>query len=210
MNPILVRDAESQLNLEGRAIGNNPVGLNARGRLQVLTTAEAVASLGAGALYTSSLASFLGTATIISWRLVVEVRPRDKLMEVNIWLPDSLTQDAMWQQYPNLKWQWPNEASTVVMPDVESVLQVQKRTCDTKEEINGIHPKDDVAAVNHSFTITGLVRKLLWMPLLNFQRLRLNLANITLVEVMQGSITPVYYKDQCHREDLDDDEDERA
>lgn len=63
----------------------------------------------------------------------------------------------------------------------------------------GIHTEDNVATVSHSFTIAGLVCKFLWMPLLNFQRLRLNLANITLVEVMQGSITLVCYDDQCHR-----------
>ena len=207
MNLILVRHGETQLNLEGRAIGNNPVGLNARGRLQALRTAEAVASLGPVALYTSPLPRALETATIISQRLGVKVCPRDNLKEVNIGLLDGLTQDEMWQQYPDFMRTWSSNASTAVMPGGESIVQVQKRAWHTIEEINGLHPEDNVAVVSHSFTIAGLVCKLLGMPLSKFQRLHLGLASITQVEMRQDSTTLVRYNDQCHLEGLEEDGD---
>ena len=205
MNLILVRHGETRYNLEGRAIGNNPVGLNARGRFQALRAAEAVVSLEPVALYTSSLPRALETATIISQRLGGKMCPRDNLKEVNIGLLDGLTQDEMWQQHPEFMRIWSNDASTAVMPGGESMLQVQERAWDTIKEIKGLHPEDNVAVVSHSFTIAGLVCKLLGMPLSNFQRLRLDLASITLVEMGQDRNTLVRYNDQCHLEGLEDD-----
>ena len=202
---ILVRHGETQLNLEGRAIGNNPVSLNARGRLQALRAAEAVSSLGPVALYASPLPRALETATIISQRVGVEVCPRDNLKETDIGLLDGLTQDEMWQQYPDFMRTWSNDASTAVMPGGESILQVQRRAWDTIEEIKGLHSEDSVAVVSHSFTIAGLVCKLLGMPLSNFQRLHLDLASITLVEIGHDSTTLVRYNDQCHLEGLEED-----
>jgi probable phosphoglycerate mutase len=205
LNLILVRHGETRYNLEGRAIGNNPVGLNARGRLQALRTAEAVVSLEPVALYTSPLPRALETATIISQRLGGKVCRRDNLKEVNIGLLDGLTQDEMWQQHHDFMLTWSNDASTAVMPGGESMLQVQKRAWDTIVEIKGLHPEDNVAVVSHSFTIAGLVCKLLGMPLSNFQRLRLDLASITQVEMGQDRTTLVRYNDQCHLEGLEDD-----
>ena len=205
LNLILVRHGETQHNLEGRAIGLNPVGLDARGRLQALRAADALASLAPVALYTSPLPRALETAAIISQRLGVEVRPRDGLREVNIGLLDGLTQDEMWQQYPDFMRTWSNDASTAVMPGGESVLQVQERAWNTIEEIIGLHPEDNVAVVSHNFTILGLVCKLLGMPLSNFQRLRLNLASITKVEIQQEKTTLIRYNDQCHLEGLEED-----
>ena len=205
MNLLLVRHCETQFNLEGRAIGNNQMGLNARGRLQALRTIEALVSLAPIALYTSPLPRALETAVVISGRLGLEVRPRDNLMEANIWLLDGLTQDEMWHQYPDFMRTLTNEPSTTVMPGGESVLQVQKRAWDTIEEIKGLHPEGNVAVVSHSFTIAGLVCRLLGMPLSNFQGLRLSLASITQMDMSQNSTTLVNYNDQCHLKSLEDD-----
>ena len=205
LNLIFIRHGETPYNLEGRAIGDNPVGLNARGRLQALRAAEAIASLGPVALYTSPLPRALETATIISQRLSVQVCPQDNLKVVNIGLLDGLPQDEMWQQYTDFMRTWTNDASTVIMPGGESVLQVQKRAWDTIEEIKGLHPKDNMAVVSHSFTIAALVCQLLEIPLSNFQRLRLDLASITLMETGQDSTTLVRYNDQCHLVGMEED-----
>lgn len=205
MNLILVRHGETRYNLEGRAIGLNPVGLDARGRLQALRTAEALAFLAPIALYTSPLPRALETATIISQRLGVGVCPRDNLKEANIGLLDGLTQEEMWQQFPDFMRIWSQDASTAVMPGGESILQAQKRAWDTIDEIRGLHPEENVAVVSHLFTIAGLVCKLLGMPLSNFQQLRLDLASITQVEIRQDTTTLVRYNDQCHLEGLEED-----
>ncbi|MDA0988445.1 MAG: histidine phosphatase family protein [Chloroflexi bacterium] len=202
MNLILVRHGETRYNLEGRAIGLNPVELDAKGRQQAKRAAEALASLAPVALYTSPLPRALETATIISQRLGIEACPRDNLREANIGLLDGLTQDEMWQQYPDFMQTWYQDASTVVMPGGESILQVQERAWNTIEEIKDRHPDGNVAVVSHSFTLLGLVCKLLGMPLSNFHRLRLNLASITQVEINQEKATLVRYNDQCHLDGL--------
>ena len=206
MNLILVCHRETQFNLDGRAIGNNPVGLNARGRLQALRTAEALVSLMPIALYTRPLRRALETAPIISQRLGVEVCPCDNLKEINVGLLDGLTQDEMWQQYPDFMRTWSSDGPTAVMPGGEYILQVQKRAWDTIEEIKGLHPEDNVAVVSHSFTLQVLMCRLIGMPLSNFQRLRVNLASMTQVEMGQDSTTLVRYNDQCHLEGLEDGE----
>lgn len=202
MNLILVRHGETQYNLEKRAIGLNPVELDDRGRRQAQRAAEALTSLAPIALYTSPLPRALETATIISQRLGIEVCPRDSLREANIGLLDGLTQDEMWQQYPDFMQTWYRDASTAVMPGGESILQVQERAWNTIEEIKDRHPDGNVAVVSHSFTLLGLVCKLLGMPLSNFHRLRLNLASITQVEINQEKATLVRYNDQCHLDGL--------
>lgn len=178
------------------------MGLDARGRLQALRIAEALASLAPVALYTSPLPRALETATIISQRLGIGACPRDNLKEADIGLLDGLTREEMRQQYPDFMRTWAKDASTAVMPGGESILQVQERAWDTIEEIRGLHPDGNVAVVSHNFTIQALVCKLLGMPLSNFQRLRLNLASITQVEMRQERITLVRYNDQCHLEGM--------
>ncbi|MFH1560257.1 MAG: histidine phosphatase family protein [Chloroflexota bacterium] len=205
MNLILVRHGETRYNLEGRAIGLNPLGLDARGRLQALRTAEALTSLAPVVLYTSPLPRALETTTIISQRLGLEVCPRDNLKEANLGLLDGLTREEMWQQYPDFMRSWSDDASTAVMPGGESILQVQERAWDTVEEIKSIHPEENVAVVSHTFTILALVCKLLGMPLSNFQRLHLDLASITQVRIRQERVTMVRYNDQCHLEGLEED-----
>jgi broad specificity phosphatase PhoE len=121
LNFILIRHGETQHNLERKAIGINPVGLNVRGRLQAMRVAEALVALAPDALYTSPLPRALETATTISQRLGLELIIRDELKEANIGLLDGLTQDDMHQQYPDFMETWSTDPSTTVMPRGESI-----------------------------------------------------------------------------------------
>ena len=208
MKLILVRHGETWYNLEGRAIGQNPEGLNSRGRLQALRTAEALAPLAPFALYSSPLPRARETANIICQRLGVGLCLRDNLQEANIGLLDGLTSQEMRQQYPAFMRTWSQAASTAVMPGGESILQVQERAWKTMEEIVALHPEGNVAVVSHNFTIQGLLCRFLGIPLAGFQRLRLDPASITLLEVRQGRTTLVRYNDRCHLEGLERDEEE--
>jgi broad specificity phosphatase PhoE len=202
LNLILIRHGETQHNLERKAIGINPVGLDSRGRLQAVRAAESLVALAPDALYTSPLPRALETATTISQRLGLELVVHDGLKEANIGLLDGLTQDEMYQRYPDFMETWSNDPSTTVMPGGESILQVQERAWNTIEEIKGLHPGESVVVVSHSFTILGLVCKFLGMPLANFRKLRLGLGSITRVEIHQEITTLISYNDQCHLENL--------
>ena len=199
---ILVRHGETRFNLEGRAIGHNSDGLNPLGRLQAGRVAEAIVPLAPAAVYTSSLPRALETATVISRRLEIGLFQRDNLKEADVGLLEGLTFEEMWQQYPDFMQTWSQDASTAVMPAGESILQVQERAWETIEEIQGLHPRETVAVVSHSFAIRGLVCRFLRLPLIEFQRLQLDSASITIVEIDQGKPTLVSYNDRCHLEGL--------
>jgi broad specificity phosphatase PhoE len=195
LNLILVCDGEAQYNLEGRVIGLNSVELDEKGCRQAQRSAEALASLAPIALYTSPLLRALETVTIISQRLGIEACHRDSLRDVNIGFLGGLTQNEMWQQHPDFMQPGYQDASTAVIPGGESILQVQERAWNTIEEIKDRHPDGNVAMASHSFTLLGLVSKLLGTPLSNFNRLGLNLARITQVEINQEKATQVQYND---------------
>lgn len=205
MNLILVRHGETRHNMEGKAIGINPMGLDDRGRRQAMRAAEALAPFAPVALYASPLPRALETASIISQRTGVEVCPRENLKEADLGLLDGLTRDEMRQQHPEFMETWSKDASTAVMPGGESILQVQERAWGTIEEIRGLHPEDNVVVVSHTFTILALVCKLLGMPLSNFQRLHVDLASITQFRIRPERVTMIRYNDQYHLEGLEED-----
>ena len=201
---ILVRHGETRYNLEGRAIGHKQDGLNPRGRLQAHRTAEALISQAPAALYASPISGAMETATIISRRLGIDVIQRDNLKEADVGLLEGLTFQEMQQQYPDFMETWSREASTAVMPGGESILQAQERAWETIDEIQRLHPEETVAVVSHSFILQGLLCRFLGLPLVEFQRLRLDPASITIVEVDQGKPTLVSYNDSCHLEGLEE------
>lgn len=205
MKLVLVRHGETLHNAEKRVVGDNE-GLSSLGRLQAQRTAKALVPLKPVALYTSTLTRALETAIVISRVLGVGLHRRDGLKDVDTGVLAGLTQDEMWQQYPDFMRTWTADPASAVMPDGESILKGMERAWETIEEIRGLHPEDNVAVISHGFIIAGLMCKFLGVPLSNCQQFRLDLASITLVEMSQRGITLVRYNDQHHLEDLEDDE----
>ena len=186
-------------------MGHTPEPLNTRGRLQAHRAAGALVPLEPTALYTSPLPRALETATIISNTLGIGLCHRDNLKEADVGLLGGLTQEEMRQQYPDFMRIWSQDPSTAVMPKGESILQVQERAWTTIEEVSRRHMEENVALVSHSFTILGLLCKFLGIPLINFLRLRLGEASITLLEIGLDRTTLLRYNDRCHLEGLEED-----
>ena len=182
MRLILTRHGETAWNRERRNQGRSPTGLNAEGIRQARNLAHALRNLPIRAVYSSPLPRALQTAEAIGHTHSLPITPLDGLMEMDLGSLDGLTNEEMRTRFPDLLDMWRNDTSSVQMPGGESLKDAQQRAWCTLEEIRQENPEGCAVAVSHNFVIGVIVLRALGLPLSAFQRIRIELGSLTVLE----------------------------
>ena len=182
MRLILARHGETAWNREGRNQGRSPTGLNAEGIRQARNLARALQKYPISAVYSSPLPRAVQTAEAVGRALSLPVTPMDDLMEMDLGSLDGLTNQEMRCQFPDLLDLWRKDPSSVQMPGGESLRDAQQRAWRALEEIRQETPEGHAVAVTHNFVIGVIVLRVLGLPLAAFQRIRIELGSLTILE----------------------------
>ncbi len=182
MRLILARHGETAWNRERRNQGRSPTGLNAEGIRQAHNLAHALRNLPIRAVYSSPLPRAFQTAEAIGHIHSLSITPLDGLMEMDLGSLDGLTNEEMRTRFPDLLDLWRNDPSSVQMPGGESLQDAQQRAWRTLEEIRQHQPEGHAVAVTHNFVIGVIVLRVLGLPLSAFQRIRIELGSLTVLE----------------------------
>ena len=182
MRLILARHGETAWNRERRNQGRTPTPLNAEGNRQARNLAQALRNLPICAIYSSPLPRALQTAEAIGHTHSLPITPLDGLMEMDLGSLDGLTNQEMRRQFPDLLDLWRNDPSAIQMPGGESLRDAQQRAWRTLEEIRQENPEGCAVAVTHNFVIGVIVLRALGLPLSAFQRIRIELGSLTILE----------------------------
>lgn len=157
------------------------VHLDSRGRAQADAVARRCASLPVQAVYSSPLERTVETARPIARAHRQRVRVRRALGEVDYgeWtnLPlAQLRRRSAWQHIQT-------SPSRVAFPSGESIRNAQLRAVDACEQLVAAHGDATIVVVSHADIIKAVVAYYLAMPLDAFQRLRIDPASVTLLDL---------------------------
>ena len=199
MKLVLVRHGETEWNKTGRFQGHYDVALNGRGVAQALETARAVAEWQHTAVYSSPLNRAMQVAQEISNLSGKPVVPVDYFMELSLGDLEGVTGQELRRGWPELYTTWRGNPGAAVMPNGESLVQLQERAWSALMDLEQKHGADEaVIVVSHNFAIRTMIGKLLGVPLANFHRMSLNLASICVIECDQRGRRLVSYNSVHH------------
>ena len=179
----LVRHGETEWNKLGKFQGLTDVSLNERGLDQARDSARAALGWGPSALYASSLTRTVQVAEEIRKVTGVPMVTDPGLRELSLGDLEGVTGAEMRAGWPGVYQAWRNNPADVVMPNGESLTQLQERAWRVILEIEQAHVGDeDVVVVSHNFTIRTIICAILDIPLYNFHRMALGLGSLCTFE----------------------------
>ena len=127
MKLFLVRHGETEWNKLGKFQGQCDISLNLRGMDQARETAQALASEQHAALYSSPLCRTMQVADEIARVTEMPVVPVGGLMEWDLGDLEGVTGAEMRADWPEVYASWRNDPAATVMPNGESLVQLQQR-----------------------------------------------------------------------------------
>jgi probable phosphoglycerate mutase len=184
---LIIRHATNDLREDGVLAGRTPgVHLNQEGRAQAEALAQRLAAVDIKAVYTSPLERTLETARIVARPHNLEPSVDEGLGEVDFgrWQGESFEALRQHELWPKVQF----VPSTMRFPEGESVREMQSRVVATLEALRAAHPEDTLAVVSHADVIKATVAYYVGLPLDLFQRLVVDAASLTILEV--GELTP--------------------
>ncbi len=199
MKLVLVRHGETEWNKLGRFQGHHDVELNEKGAAQARETAQAVAKWQHSAVFSSPLHRAMRVAEEISLLSGMPVVPVPEFMELKLGDLEGITGADLRKTWPELSTTWRSDPGRVVMPNCESLAQLQERAWCALIDLEQNHQGDEtVIVVSHNFAIRTMIGKLLGMPLSNFHRMSLNLASICVIECDRRGRRLISYNSTFH------------
>lgn len=183
---LLIRHGETDYNKKMHIAGRmSNVHLNQKGQQQAQSLADKLATVPIKAIYSSPLERAIETAEPLAKALKLEIIPMPGLLETDSgdWLGQSvkkLRRQKVWhslQQHPSL----------FRFPGGESIAECQHRMVQVLESLLQKHALQDlVACFSHADPFKMLVAYYLGLPLDQFQRLSIDPASITALQITES------------------------
>jgi probable phosphoglycerate mutase len=160
------------------------VHLNAKGRQQAEALAERLAPVRFEAIYSSPLERTLETARPLARAARLRIRQREDLGEVRYgeWTGKSLRALGRTKLWRVVQF----NPSNMRFPGGEALRETQVRAVGALEAICHEHPKGAVAVFSHGDLIRLCVAHYLGLALDLFQRIQVNPASVTVIQVGGG------------------------
>jgi probable phosphoglycerate mutase len=183
---LLIRHGETDYNKKMHLPGRLPdVHLNKKGRQQAQAVADKLASAPIKAIYSSPLERTMETAELLANVLMLEIIPMAGLLETDCgeWQGQSikkLRRQKIWQSIQQ-------RPALFHFPGGESIGECQHRMVQVLESLRLKHSAQDlVACFSHADPIKQVIAYYLGLPLDNFQRLSIDLASITALQITES------------------------
>lgn len=182
---IFVRHATNDWVKKGRLPGwTEGIHLNEEGHKQAQAAAERLKVIPLNAIYSSHLERAQETAKYIADQRKVKVTVRENLADLKTgdWTGRSIKAASRSKLWKDIQ-QRPTHTR---MPGGESFSELQGRLIGELEQIRARYPKGVVAVVSHADAIKVIVAHYLHLDLNQFQRIMINPASITIIQVDEG------------------------
>ena len=178
----LLRHGETDINAAGRLQGSMDSTLTPLGRRQAQELGIASLVWNPAAIYSSPLSRARDVASRIGSLTGAPITIEPRITEMDMGALEGVTIQEMRDGWPDLYQGWRRDASSVTMPDGESLGDVQQRAMAAIDEFDQRHESDDtVIAVTHNFTIRCIVAAVLELPLANINHMDLSLGSRTTI-----------------------------
>lgn len=154
---IIVRHAESAMNLQNRIQGHLDSSLTTKGRRQARRLAERLKHFHIDKIYSSDLGRAYTTTVEITRHLRKPI-VRDRLLrEINLGCWEGMTPSEVDKKFGNSYQRWLKKPSLCRIPDGEKIENFQKRITRRIREIARQNTGKNVLIVTHGGAITALL-----------------------------------------------------
>jgi broad specificity phosphatase PhoE len=197
---ILVRHGETLWNRENRIQGHTDVELSDYGRMQVEKLALSMVKDKIDAIYSSPLKRAYDTAQAIARFHRLDIKVEGDLQELNHGDFESLTIQELKESHGDFVRQWFEDPASVVMPNGESLPQVQKRVWEVIRMI--VDNSKNTLVVSHGMAIMTILCKVQGLSLSQGREMFVNMASKTVVEFEDKQGVVKLFNDISHMNDM--------
>lgn len=183
---LLIRHGETDYNKKMHLAGRLPnVHLTQKGRQQAQLIADKLGAAPIKAIYSSPLERTLETAEPLAKALKMEVIPMPGLLETDCgeWQGQSVKKLRRLKIWKSVQ----QQPALFHFPGGESIAECQHRMVQVLESLRlNNSPQDLLVCFSHSDPIKQVVAYYLGLPLDNFQRLSIDIASITALQITES------------------------
>ena len=174
---LLIRHGQTDWNQERRIMGDQPIGLNPAGVIQMKQLARLLSPLKVETLYASPLKRTMDSALLLdeNWGLPIEESADLREIEYGEWVGKTFHEIRSMPEYTEY-YKYPDRAVGVTG---ESLEQVKKRGVAFVEAIRSSRSHGKVALVTHADWIKCVVLNYLKLPLNQLYQLRIDNASVS-------------------------------
>ena len=199
MKLILVRHGQTVWNREKRAQGISDIELNEYGRAQAECLALSLRNEGIDRIISSPLKRAVHTAEAINRFHHLPINTEDGLMELNMGDFEGMVLGKMLNDHENFLKQWADDPASVVMPQGESLAELQRRAWGAVERV--IAEPGTTLLVSHNFTIMTILSTIKGVDLAWIRQFRVDVASKTVVDFSEERRDIVIFNDISHLKD---------
>lgn len=200
MKLILVRHGETLSNRENRVQGITDIELSEHGCRQAEKLADALRSESIEGIVSSPLKRAYQTAQAIGKFHNISIEVEQNLQELNHGDFENVSIEELKEKHLPFIKRWFLDPASVVMPNGESLHDVQTRAWSAIEKI--IDNSKNMLVVSHSMTIMTILCKIRNMELSFAREVRVDVASKTIVEFEGGKGIITVLNDTSHLQDL--------
>jgi broad specificity phosphatase PhoE len=184
----LLRHGETQANLEQRYQGQGESHLSELGIEESGALSNFLAKEDFCAIYSSTLSRSYETAKMIAKPHELEVTKIAGLIERDYGIWENMKFDEIRAKYPSLYGSWLIDPGKTLIPDAETLEEMQKRGVTTIESLIEKHNGKTFCVVGHGGINRGVLFHYMHIDLNNFWRIRQDNTCINIIEIGNAPI----------------------
>ncbi len=196
MKLILVRHGETLWNRENRIQGHTDVALTDVGHTQIQKLARSLKDEKIEAIYSSPLTRAYETARAISRFHDVDITIDHNLKELNHGDFEGITIAELKEKHETFLKNWHEDPASIIMPNGESLSQVQKRAWNVITTI--METSKDSLVVSHGMAIMAILCKIQNISLSDGKQMFVNMSSKTVVSFENGQASIILLNDTSH------------
>ena len=180
----LLRHGETRYNRENLGLGRANIGLTKVGKRQSELATASLKGVIFDAIYSSPLSRAAYLADLVARDGNRTVKMIDALMEMDVGKTEGMKLLDVRDLFPIFikEWSGPNKIH-VAMPGGESLIDIEVRVESVLDEFKSFK-EGNIAIVAHNFVLRILICKLLGLSVSAFNSFVLDLASITIIEMI--------------------------
>lgn len=196
MRLILARHGETLWNRDRKIQGITNIGLSDLGMEQAKKLALSLQNEKLDAIITSPLERAYETARVIGTYHNLRIAVEKDLRELDVGGLEGLTFPELMVRYPEFLGQWMLDHASVVMPQGESLMEVQERVWPVIQRI--CENAKNALIVSHDFVIVTILCKIKNLSLSHTTKMQVSVASKTHIDFKNGTGNIVLFNDTAH------------
>lgn len=199
MKLILVRHGETYWNEEKRVQGgDSDIELNDTGFEQARKLATFLRNEPIATILSSPLKRAIATAEVIASHHQLPIKIDERLSELKVGELEGVSVSNLGTTFSQFLIQWWQNRGSEVLPDGETLVELQQRAWKVIEGILQEHKDSTVVVVSHYFVILAIILKALDLPLDCFAKFRVDPGGVSIIEFQDYGARLVTFNDTSY------------